>query len=145
MRFLILMTLFISTNVFADISGHWTGQGEWTYEGSGQHCFMNMSFKENQNKIERVGGSLDCDMVSLGIDSLTLTRSGKDLLDENNNIVGSYENDTLKMTEAYSESVDIKTEIKVNGLHFDYQERWVLKTGDEIYNITGRLFTASHE
>jgi len=124
------------------LSGKWTGWGEWTYQGSGAHCFMDMSFEDGAEQLSRMGGYFDCSVVALNVEPAKFLKKGTRLLDESGAEVGSYEGGVIILNESYSADVDIKTTIKVSGLHFDYSEVWRLKKdGSELYNITGRLFT----
>ncbi|OGR43830.1 MAG: hypothetical protein A2X35_08955 [Elusimicrobia bacterium GWA2_61_42] len=123
------------------ISGNWLGWGEWTYQGSGAHCYMDMAFEEGADYLFRKGGYFDCGMVGLAVEPARFVKKGTQLLDEAGQAAGSYENNVITLNEVYSESVDIFTTIKRDGLHFDYSEIWKLKDGSELYNISGRLFT----
>lgn len=67
--------------------------------------------------------------------------SGYALPDENGAVAGSYANGSVVLKEAYSETVDILTTIRVDGPHFGCREVWTQKNGRELYVITGRLFT----
>ena len=141
MKKLIIMISLLTANAYADLNGKWIGQGEWTFEGSGTHCFMDMSFEENEKELIRKPGSLDCDYVGLDILEETFTKDGTNLKNDRGEIVGSYVNNVINLKESYSESVDIFTTIKVDQLHFDYQEKWITKDGIDVYKIIGRLFT----
>jgi len=123
------------------IAGKWLGWGEWTYQGSGASCYMNMEFEEDADYLFRKGGYLDCGAVNLAIEPARFVRKGTQLLDQDGQAAGSYENNVITLYEAYSAEVDITTVIKVDGLHFDYSEIWRGKNGAELYNIWGRLFT----
>ncbi|HAH32203.1 MAG TPA: hypothetical protein DCL44_07820 [Elusimicrobia bacterium] len=125
----------------AGISGSWLGQGEWTYHGSGAHCYMSMEFEEGADYLFRKGGYFDCSVVGLNIDPARFVKKGTQLLDQDGLVVGSYENNEITLNEIYNNTVDITTIIKINGLHFDYSEIWREKEGSELYNIQGRLFT----
>ena len=123
------------------LAGKWLGQGEWTYQGSGAHCYMNMEFEEGADYLFRKGGYFDCSVVGLAIEPATFMKKGTQLLSPEGEVVGSYENKVITLNEAYNADVAIKTTIKVDGLHFDYSEIWLQKDGSELYNIHGRLFT----
>jgi hypothetical protein len=123
------------------LAGKWLGQGEWTYQGSGAHCYMNMEFEEGEDYLFRKGGYFDCSVVGLAIEPATFVKKDGQLLDPDGAVVGSYENKVITLNEAYNADVAIKTTIKVDGLHFDYSEIWLQKDGSELYNIHGRLFT----
>jgi len=123
------------------LTGKWLGWGDWTYQGSGTHCDMSMEFEEGADYLLRKGGYFDCSVVGLNIDPARFARKGTQLLDQKGAVVGSYEDNVITLNEAYDANVDIKTVIRVNGLHFDYSEIWTEKNGKELYNIQGRLFT----
>ncbi len=123
------------------LTGKWLGQGEWTYQGSGAHCYMNLEFTDSKNYLERKGGYFDCGFVGLASEPAKFAKQGTQLIAENGQVAGSYENNVITLNEAYSETVGIVTTIKVDGLHFDYSEIWTGSDGKELYVITGRLFT----
>jgi hypothetical protein len=125
----------------AGLSGRWLGQGEWTYQGSGAHCYMNMEFEDGADYLFRKAGYFDCSVAGLNIEPARFVKKGTQLLDQAGLVVGSYENNVITLNEVYSAEVDITTVIRVNGLHFDYSEIWREKDGSELYNISGRLFT----
>ena len=125
----------------AGISGRWLGQGEWTYQGSGAHCYMSMEFEEGADYLFRKGGYFDCEVAGLAIEPERFVKKGTQLLNQAGLAVGSYENNVIRLNEAYNDRVDITTTIRVDGLHFDYSEIWSEKDGSELYNIRGRLFT----
>ncbi len=125
----------------AGIAGKWLGQGEWTYQGSGAHCYMSMEFEEGADYLFRKSGYLDCSVVGLEIEPARFVKKGTQLLDPDGAVVGSYENNVITLNEAYNADIGITTVIRVNGLHFDYSEIWSKKDGSELYNIQGRLFT----
>ena len=142
MKFLFSAFLILqATQSFADLTGKWIGTGQWLYEGSGADCQMNMSFTETATTLERKAGLFDCSVVALDVLPEKFTKSGTNILNDENKIVGTYLNNVLTLTEVYDENVNILSTIKVDGLHFDYDERWIEKSGNEIYHISGRLFT----
>jgi len=125
----------------AGLSGRWLGQGEWTYQGSGAHCYMSMEFEEGADYLFRKSGYLDCSVAGLDVEPARFIKKGTQLLNEDGSAAGSYDNNVITLNEAYNDNVDITTVIRVNGLHFDYSEIWREKDGSELYNISGRLFT----
>ncbi|OGR75961.1 MAG: hypothetical protein A2X32_10225 [Elusimicrobia bacterium GWC2_64_44] len=128
------------------LSGKWTGWGEWTYQGAGTRCdMMTLTFEDAPGYLDRRGGYFDCGFVALESLPARFSKRGTDLLDETGAVAGSYADGLIRLNEAYSETVDIFTAIKVDGLHFDYTETWKEKDGKEIYVIRGRLFTGSHD
>jgi len=125
----------------AGLAGRWLGQGEWTYQGSGAHCYMSMEFEDGADYLFRKSGYFDCSVAGLAVEPARFVKKGVQLLDEGGSVAGSYENNVITLYEAYNSEVDITTVIRVNGLHFDYSEIWREKDGSELYNISGRLFT----
>ena len=123
------------------LAGKWTGWGEWTYQGSGTRCDMNLEFEDGPDYLFRKSGYFDCSVAALASDPARFTKKGTELLDQDGNVAGSYENNVIILNEAYNDNVEIKTTIKVSGLHFDYSEVWTEKSGRELYNIQGRLFS----
>lgn len=123
------------------LTGKWLGHGEWTYQGSGAHCYMNLEFTDTKDYLERKGGYFDCGFVGLASEPAKFIKKGTQLLTEDGRPAGSYENNLITLNEAYSETVGIVTTIKADGLHFDYSEIWTEAGGKELYVITGRLFT----
>lgn len=141
-KLLVLMISIFSFNLFANLNGRWIGQGEWSYQGSGTHCFMQLSFVDSVQYLERKAGYFDCDMVGLDIYPAKFIKNGTQLLNENGEIVGSYIGNEIKIKEQYDDNVVINSTIRFDGLHFDYNENWIGSDGDEIYQIIGRLFTS---
>ncbi len=125
----------------AGLTGKWLGWGEWTYQGSGTRCDMSLEFEDGAAYLFRKGGYFDCSVVGLATEPARFVKKGTQLLDQDGKVAGSYEGGVITLNEAYNENVDIKTTIKVDGLHFDYSEIWTEKSGAELYNIQGRLFT----
>ena len=123
------------------LTGKWLGQGEWTYQGSGAHCYMDLEFEDTPEYLFRKGGYFDCGFAGLASEPAKFVKKGTLLLDGDGGEAGSYVNDTVTLKEAYGANVDIVTVIKRDGLHFDYSEIWTEKSGRELYVITGRLFT----
>lgn len=136
----VILTL-TSLNIFADLNGRWIGQGEWSYQGSGTHCFMQLTFVDTNQYLERKPGYFDCDMVGLDIYPAKFKKDGTKLLNANGDVVGSYIGNEVKIKEQYDDNVYINSTIRFDGLHFDYNESWIGSDNEEIYEITGRLFT----
>jgi len=140
-KIIFLILTLTSFNIFANLNGRWIGQGEWTYQGSGTHCFMQLSFIDTNQYLERKAGYFDCDMVSLEIYPAKFIKQGSQLLNDNGEVVGSYIGNEIKLKEQYDDNVSINSTITFDGLHFDYHESWIGSDGEEIYQIIGRLFT----
>lgn len=137
---LALLALTICSVSFANITGEWSGWGDWTYEGSGTHCSpMTLSFEESAGLLVRHGGYFDCQIVALDVAPGQWVKQGNNLLVDNN-IVGSITDKGLHMEENYSEDVVIMTDISYEGNHMDYTETWFNKEKIVIYEITGRFF-----
>jgi hypothetical protein len=135
----IIFLLWSSTS-FANFSGNWIGWGTWTYEGSGTHCdTMTLGFIETKDKIIRTGGYFDCQVVGLEVDAREWTKQGNNLLFDGL-VVGSFTENSIHLTEKYSETVKVVSDIVMNAGHFDYSESWYGKDDAEIYEIKGRLF-----
>lgn len=125
-----------------NLTGKWTGWGEWTYQGSGTRCdSMTLTFEDGKDHLDRKGGYFDCGFVGLASEPGRWTKKNGLLFDEAGAEAGSYEKGVIVLKEAYSANVGIVTTIKVDGLHFDYSEIWTEASGKELYVITGRLFT----
>ncbi len=135
-----LLFLVASSVSYANVSGAWTGWGEWTYEGSGVHCdSMKLNFIESDNKLTRTGGYFDCQIVGLDVSPAEWTKQGNNLVSDGE-IVGTITDNTFHLTENYDEDVKVVSDIKIDGGHCDYSEIWYGKKGDVIYKIVGRLF-----
>jgi hypothetical protein len=139
--FFLMLTLF-SFNLLANLNGRWIGQGEWSYQGSGTHCFMQLSFVDTDQYLERKAGYFDCDMVGLDIYPAKFFKKGSQLLNANGDVVGTYIGNEIKLEEQYDDTVVIRSSIKFDGLHFDYNENWIGSDNNLIYQIVGRLFTS---
>lgn len=125
----------------AALGGQWTGWGEWTYDGAGTRCdVMKLNFKESDNKLHRVKGYFDCGLVGLDLIEQEFVRNGDELLIDGK-VVGSVTGNRYVWIEQYSDTVRVKTDITVDGLHMDYKEIWYGTDDVIIYVITGRLFT----
>lgn len=141
MKIILIVLSIISSNAYADLAGKWQGFGNWTYQGASDRCLMTLKFDDTKKSLIRHSSSFDCTMVGLEINEAEFAKSGNNLLDSEGKIVGTYQNNTITLSEPYSENVKINSIIKVDGLHLDYSEKWIEKDGSEIYDITGRLFT----
>lgn len=132
--------LLWSSMSFADVSGKWTGWGDWTYEGSGTHCdTMTMGFVETATKLTRTGGYFDCQVVGLDVSPGEWVKQGNNLIDDGK-VVGTITDKTVHLVEQYSDTVKIISDISIEAGHFDYSETWYDKDDVVIYEITGRLF-----
>lgn len=136
----ILFLSLLSMNVFADLNGKWSGQGEWKFQGSGDHCFIQMSFEDSRDSLIRNGGYLDCSVVGQEIPGEQFFKFGNILKNKKGEIVGNYTDNLVRISEIYSDNVKIETVINLKDQHFDYSEKWMKMNGEEIYDINGRLF-----
>ena len=136
---LITLGLAITLSAHADATGTWIGWGEWTFQGSGADCNMTIGYRESETEFRRLGGTFDCGIVALHSDPLTWTRQGNQLF-LNGEAAGEVSENGFFTKEAYGDGVHVETKFTREGLHADYQERWVNEQGVEIYLITGRLF-----
>lgn len=133
-------TLLLTSSAFANITGHWSGWGDWTYEGSGTHCYsMKLDLEETDGLLTRHGGYFDCQIVALDVAPAQWEKRGNNLLIDNQ-IVGSITDKGLHLEEKYSEEVKIITDITYDGNHMDYTETWFNKDQIVVYEITGRFF-----
>jgi hypothetical protein len=139
-KILLIIFLLSSTASFANISGDWTGWGTWTYEGAGAVCDpMTLGFVETKDKLTRTGGAFNCQVADIELDEAEWVKKGKDLLVDGV-IVGSISENTVHLTEKYSEDVSIVTDIKMEARHLDYSETWYDEDNIVIYEIQGRFF-----
>jgi hypothetical protein len=138
--FLVLLFAGFPFFAHADVSGSWIGWLYWSYDGTPLRCNAQMAFQANSEKFERVSGQTDCEYVAMQLDPKVWTlRDG--ILLEDGASVGTYEKDHYQWTENYSPTVIIQAELKVDGRHMDYSEKWIRKADQmEIYDIQGRLF-----
>lgn len=135
-----VLLCFMCSVSFANVSGKWIGWGDWIYEGSGVHCnSMTMNFVETDKKLIREGGYFDCQVVGLDLTSGEWTKQGTNLLSDGV-VVGTITENSIHLTEQYSENVKIVSDISMDAGHFDYSEVWYDQDDIVIYEITGRLF-----
>lgn len=136
---LILTSILLSTSAFATASGKWTGWVYWTFQGSGPKCLADLTLEETEGRLHRVGGFVDCDIVTMEINEEVLTKAeGKLFIDGKE--VGTYSQNSFQWTERYSEEVVIENTITVNGTNMDYHEKWIQADGRELYDLQGRFF-----
>lgn len=134
-----LLVLLASTS-HASIPGDWNGWGEWKFDGSGMACHtVHLAFNENANQLVRTAGIFDCDQLSMQLPTLNLTKSGaKLLLDQNP--VGDFTDSHYHWIEPYSPTVNVEVFIDRSANHIDYRELWINTSGQQIYDISARLF-----
>jgi len=137
-KLLILCFVLLSSTAFANLDGQWSGWGEWTFQGSGAHCYTFLSFNETNSSLKRNESVFDCDYATLNILEENWIKDGENLLIDGV-VVGSVVGNNYKFFENYSETVTIETLINVEGNHLDYKEIWKA-SGNDLYVITGRLF-----
>ncbi len=136
---LVLSILFVNNLAQANIAGDWIGWGDWTFQGSGDHCDMHLVFKESETSFQRTKGVFSCSMVVQTLPEQKWTKKGSALLADGIQ-VGTISENHAEYTEQYSENVSIFTTIHTEARHIDYHEVWSEKDGKVIYDITGRLF-----
>lgn len=141
MKFLLFFVMAFAFNfAWADgIHGDWTGWGQWTFEGSGTKCVMNLQFRESEKTLKRLGGKFDCDFVGMEIPEMEWTKEGGALFIEGQK-AGTFTETSILYTEKYSETVTVETSMQMDGRHVDYQEIWYEKNNEVLYEIKGRLF-----
>lgn len=135
----IVLGSLVSLSAHAEVSGIWTGFGEWTFQGSGTDCNMSMRYAESEGELKRLGGYFDCGIVALESTPLTWEKKeGKLYLGGEE--AGTISENEFFAREDYGDGVHIDTKFVRDGLKADYEERWINEKNVEIYKITGRLF-----
>lgn len=130
--------LTLSFSAHASVAGSWSGSGDWIVENSTTGCSVNLSFDENSSELDRLGGNMDCDVVSMDTGSETLQKVNDQLV-LNGEVVGTWKQDYYDWTEV-KQDAKIHTIIQVNGKHMDYEEIWTdNKDGSPIYDIKASL------
>ena len=133
-----MMVLLFPLLSLASLEGMWVGPGTWSYEGSDIGCSMKIAFKENDQMLERTGGDFDCSLVGMVSDRQVWTKqNGILFLDEKPR--GQYVGQRWMMSEDYSETVIVTTEVVRHQNQLDYKETWKDHDGNEIYSINGIL------
>lgn len=136
---LFLAFLVFSTNLFAQIQGQWKGTGHWNYQGSGSYCpKVIIQFSENEKELVREAGSLICEIVSLEMQPLTLTKNGSDLYIDGKK-VGTIDTNLYTWTEEYSDKVKINVTIKKENNLLKYTEIWIDSKNLPLYDIKATL------
>lgn len=131
--------LLISSSTFANTTGKWTGWVYWSFQGSGTKCFSDLTLKETESVLHRVGGFFDCDLVTMEVNEQILDKVGNKLfLGEEE--VGTFQDGTYQWREKYSSDVMIENTITVKGSNMDYAEKWIQSDGRDLYKIEGRFF-----
>jgi hypothetical protein len=139
MRTLILLSVFFGTTAWANLTGSWIGQGEWNFQGSGDHCYFQMKFHESSTELVRESGSIDCSVVGTEIPAATWTKQDGQLISDGQ-VVGS-ETDSQILLHEFEEggrAVDVRMDLK--GTRFEYQEIWYDSNHQVLYDIHGTLF-----
>ncbi len=130
-----------SSEAFAkELVGQWRGWGTWTYEGQGADCpMMTIGFRATPEKLNRLGGYFDCQVVGLETAPAEWRRDGERLFDGERQI-GKYTGTDFESVEILESGVKVTTRIHVEGDHLDYFEDWFEKSGRPLYEIRGRMF-----
>jgi hypothetical protein len=123
----------------ASVNGAWIGWGDWTFDGSGDHCDMTLNFKETATTLTRVSGHFACTAVGLALPAETWTIQNETLI-SNGEAIGKITEGLIEMREKYNDNVSIQTVMKIDGHHMDYEEIWTEKNNRVLYDIKGRLF-----
>ena len=139
MRSLFLAAIFLLSTSTAFANTKWTGWVYWSFQGSGVKCLSNLRVNETETTFHRMGGFFDCDLVTMEVNEQILSKVNNKLLLDGVE-VGTYENNTYKWTERYSQEVTIQNTIKINATNMDYHEKWIQADGRDLYNIEGRFF-----
>jgi hypothetical protein len=138
-QFLSSMTLANTNPAAGSFSGEWQGWGDWTYEGSGDHCDMYLTLSDSTTQFIRQRGQFNCTVVGLTIPQEAFLKNGKNLM-LNQQVVGQINGDHVEFHEAYNPAVNVTTTMTVSARHLDYEEVWTQKDGAILYRIKGRLF-----
>lgn len=138
MKHLILLSVFFAMPALASLDGLWVGTGSWSYEGSDVPCRMKLNYRETETELTRLSGDFDCQLVGLVSERQSWTKKDGALIlaDE---IRGAYTARAWTMSEDYSDTVTVETEIQKQGPKLIYRETWKDEKGTEIYLITGEL------
>lgn len=140
--FALSMVLFGSFQAQAAIGGSWIGWADWYFDGSGTRCpISKLEFLENDKKLVRVSGSVDCDIVFMESPEMTMEKKNGELWSDGQKI-GTYSENNYAWTEIYSETVRIDVTAKREAGHMDYVEHWIGSGERLIYDIRSRLFTS---
>lgn len=137
--FAFILILGFQCGAFANVAGDWTGWGDWTYEGTGDHCQVQMSFQQTTQTLTREKASFVCNIVQMDSPPVTWNLQGQSMLLDGA-IVGQWDENSFTATEKYSPSINIKMVMKVQDQHADYSEVWSDDKGQVLYNIQARLF-----
>lgn len=141
-KYLLIASILLSFSALANLHGEWSGWGTWKYDGSGVSCHTSLIYVETTTKLVRKPSVFDCQVVNLNILGEAWEKQDGKLI-KDGEIVGSYDENHYTMTEQYTENVQIKSDIILNGNNIYYKELWS-EQDSEIYEITGRLFHKSH-
>ncbi len=139
----LLVVLMFSLVSEARLEGSWKGYGSWKFkgEGDGVPCNMSMRWTETAETITIVKSDFICDLVSMHGEKVSWTIKENNLVDEEGNIVGSYdgENFSVTMPSGY-DNTDISIRLKRTGNNMDYQEVW-FDARQTVYVIEARFAT----
>jgi hypothetical protein len=143
--FIFALLLFFTNFALASIAGNWTGYGNWAFrnEADATHCdSMTMTWSESDTKLNLEKGHYECDVVTMDIDPVAWTKNGQNLLDENKNVIGTYDGTNLNVTiPSPANNTQIQISIKREANHIDYREVW-FNPQEKVYIINARLFTS---
>lgn len=135
--------VLVGLSAQAQLKGTWTGYGQWTFkgEGDGVRCSrMTMTWSENDREIAIEKGYFDCDLVAMHLERTSWSIQSGQLLDQNSQIVGSYDQKHFEVTmKNPDDTVQIHLQVDRSDSHYDYQETW-FNTAEKIYVIKGRFF-----
>jgi hypothetical protein len=134
-----LIGLLTTLSAQAAVTGQWFGTGTWGFQGSAVDCSMKMQYREDDSKLERVGGYFDCGLVGMHSDPLTWQKTNEGKLQMEGQDVGTISEAGFEATEDYGSDVKVTTKFRHDGRQGTYEERWVNDKGVEIYVIQGTL------
>lgn len=138
MKYWILFSVFFALPAFASLDGLWIGNGSWSYEGSEVPCQMKLNYRESETELTRLSGDFDCQLVGLVSERQSWKKKDGALMLASA-VRGSYTASEWIMSEDYSDTVTVETEIQKQGPKLLYREIWKDEKGTEIYLITGEL------
>lgn len=140
MKFIItaVVTIFLQTSAFADLSGSWQGWGIWMLDGEGVNCHMNLRFTESEKRLVRHGGYFECNLVGMETYGAEWDLLNNELFFENA-VVGTYDGKQFSMVELANDTTNVHTSMTITGDTMSYEEKWVRNDGLVIYEIYGNF------
>lgn len=138
MKYLLLSLLFITT-AQANVSGHWSGEAVLDFNERSDDCILNISLTETVDTFSRFNTTLKCQVNNWSLVSSDWKIAGKDILDDNDEVVGSYSEEEITFTEVDHDGTQTWTSISVKGDKIKFDEVSTDGLGDPIYSIRAFL------